>query len=83
MIPRTFWVICTFFPIIHNRIRLPLSSLIQSNFPQGGRVLGLYDVGKEVLSTGRANSQQNRSERTDQWIAALRKRRGTEVYNGL
>ncbi len=44
--------------------------------------MGLYDVGKEVLSAGRANSQQNRSERTDQWIAALRKRRGTEVYNG-
>jgi hypothetical protein len=60
-----------------------LSSLIQSNFPQGGRVLGLHDIGKEVLSTGRANSEQNRSERTDHWIAALRKRRGTEVYNGL
>jgi hypothetical protein len=45
--------------------------------------VGLYDVGKEVLSAGRANPQQNRSARTDHWIAALRKRRGTEVYNGL
>jgi hypothetical protein len=44
--------------------------------------VGLYDVGKEVLSAGRVNSQQSRSERTDQWIAALRKRRGTEGYNG-